>query len=300
MTYIRTHSIPHDFTCAFARGLVLFLAAVFFAFSSAQAAGTTPTDDMRLSYDLYAGGLHALNATMDMSIKDDSYIIDVEAEVRGFMRHILPWKGSLISKGKKEPGGRAFVPQTHERISAWPDEVKRTILEYDNEGQLLVSRAVIVEDDKVTKYPNDMDKNAARDAVDLLTATMHMMVTSDESKVCNQSIPVYDGKRRYDLVLKKKGTEQLKTSRYNNFQGKAIRCSFELDMKSAEDRKKNHFFKAQEKSKAQGREPTVWLGKIRPHGLYVPVKALIKSDYGSLMIHLTGATTPERQHASSQ
>lgn len=244
---------------------------------------------LTLKYDLYAGGIHAMNASIQFEGTSSSYTTAFNAEIQGFLKHIIPWKGSLITTGNLgfHPNFH-FIPQDHIRLSLWPDETKRTEMSYDPQGNLLGSHTYFDEDGDKYDYPDDITSAIPRNAMDLVSATITWLHNAQNGKPCDERIPVFDGKRRFDLVLTPVGKETLEVNRYSMFAGDAYKCTVELDMKNERDRRKNEFFKAQENSKKKGQLPTIWMGKPKMDStLLVPVKMAVHSDYGSLVLHLT-------------
>lgn len=249
---------------------------------------TAKAEPLRLDYDMYAGGIHAMNASILFDSTSSRYSTIFRAEIQGFLRYLLPWKGSLETKGLilYSPEFQ-YVPQNHTRISLWPDEIKRTEMKYDAQGNLLSSHTYFDEEGKKYDYPDDISAADPRNAPDLVTAATLWMHDAKIGKPCDARIPVFDGKRRFDLVFKPLGNETLTPSRYSSFSGDTYKCAFELDMKNERDRQKNQFYKTQEKSKRKGQPPTIWMGRMKENAPLVPVKMAVYSDYGALILHLT-------------
>lgn len=57
-------------------------------------------------------------------------------------------------------------------------------------------------EDGKTVTDRNINKALSEDSVDLLTGTLLMIQSAKITDKCAGSIPVFDGKRRYNLVLK--------------------------------------------------------------------------------------------------
>jgi len=98
---------------------------------------------------------------------------------------------------------------------------------------------------------------------------------------------IFDGKRRFKLWFKDAGTETLTKSRYNIYDGVAIKCSVEVEPISGKwHEKPRGWMSIQEQGREKGILPTVWMGTVKGTDLYVPVKVRVKTDYGTLFMHL--------------
>ena len=57
-------------------------------------------------YEVYAGGIHAVQNRMEISEADGRYDIVMNAETRGFLGKLAPWSGWAITA----PAGRSPTP----------------------------------------------------------------------------------------------------------------------------------------------------------------------------------------------
>ena len=98
---------------------------------------------------------------------------------------------------------------------------------------------------------------------------------------------VLDGKRRFDMVFKSKGDETLESNKYNRFKGRTEICEVEIVPVAGKWREKPRgWMNIQGQAKAQGQLPQMWFGKVRKDMPAVPVRMMIKTDYGTMLLHL--------------
>jgi hypothetical protein len=241
------------------------------AFNSAKAQST---------YHIYSGGFHFVTGVFSSHKTDQSYNASFEAEPHGWLGRLLPWKANLSVKGTVTGGH--YTPFEFINSTTWRETLKTAKLGYNKEG-------------KLTQFTEDTPKHGyrekkvydelAKDTVDVLTAVLTGL-WRDGNQACGNRYPVFDGKRRFDIKLGAPETVTLKKSRYSVFEGEAIKCTMELDP-IAGFKKKRGWYAVQAQSEKHDTIPTIWIGKRPDRDTYEIIKAHIKTDYGSVFMHLT-------------
>ena len=271
-------------------GIIASLALFFTTPHSAQAdsADTDALHQQEISYQLYAGGINAVKANLIISYPDeDHYSLMLEAKTKGFLSRLVPWHGSFGTEGWRNGG--AEKPRKHESISVWRDEEEIKTYRYEKDGSFLGLK--ITEDGK-DKSPKDLPDDLVQQTTDALTATLHMMDKVAAGEDCEGKSEVFDGKRRFVLKFNHEEDVMLEKSRYNNYSGKAARCSVEvIPMTGAWYKKPRGWLSIQEQGREKGTLPTVWFAPITQNGPAVPVKMRIKTDYGTLFMHMADYQT---------
>lgn len=240
----------------------------------------------RMFYDVYAGGIHAVEATLDVNVeKARRYRMEMRAHTRGFLAALAPWKGSFETMGWWLKGG-ALTPELHRSVSTWRDEVEIKEYKYGKDGSFLGYR---VEEAGKDKTPKTIEPDLTENSTDALTATLMVMEALADGKPCEGASEVFDGDRRYRLIFRDRGPERLESSRYNIYEGPAIRCEVEVEpMQGRWHSKPRGWLSIQEQGRKQGALPTVWMASMEEGAPAVPVKVRVKTDYGTLFSHLTG------------
>ncbi len=252
--------------------------------------------DLSIAYEIYTGGLHTMSATMDMAMERGQYNIDMVAKPHGTIGKLLPWKGQYASKGLVK--GDTLQPKQHSKTSSWNSETDKTVLNYDKKGHLIEAKRVEFKNgETVRAYDHAFTQDMVTDTVDLMTATVKMLQNVNAGETCDTSIPVFDGKRRFNMVFKQKGTTTLSSSRLNSFDGEAVKCTIEIEPVIGWEEKKRGYFRIQEESKEKGYLPTVWIGQAYPGGPMVPVRMEIKSEYGAILMHFQHALPKNQETA---
>ena len=109
----------------------------------------------------------------------------------------------------------------------------------------------------------------------------------DRSNRCSVREPVFDGRRRYNLVLKQLGQDHIQRNDYSPFSGPALRCSIEIERIAGYRRN----FKPSKWRKTDG--ATIWIGRVFRNVPPVPVRMELETVLGALRAHLVRATLTE-------
>jgi len=142
--------------------------------------------------------------------------------------------------------------------------------------------------DPPKRHGRDVPVTAAhlKDVLDPLTAAF-LSVRSDapagDVSVCNQTVRVFDGRQRFDIVLSPKRSETLGTGAPKGLGGRAAVCrvrykpisGYRPDHPGVEYMTKND-------------EVEAWLVPVPGTDFYIPYKILVPTTWGSGTVELTG------------
>ncbi|MBL1146619.1 MAG: DUF3108 domain-containing protein [Proteobacteria bacterium] len=241
-------------------------------------------DGMSLSYNVYAGGFRALRASLALDMEQKEYKVGLNAKTEGFIGKLFPWAGKYETSGTKQQD--TLKPAEYESTSIWKDEEKQTRLEFKN--GLLKTRY-----ETETGHPDsktDIEADLAKDAVDMLTGAVTLLQQTNGEDSCEGTVPVFDGKRRYNLHFKDAGQGTIYESRYSLFHGEALKCIIEVEPVAGFSKRdqKRGWLAIQNHTKERKKMPTVWLSRLKEGGPVVPVRMEISSSYGAVIAHLAG------------
>ena len=107
-------------------------------------------------------------------------------------------------------------------------------------------------------------------------------------KNCEVSVPVYDGKRRFDIIGHDAGTEYIDEEDYGVYTGEARLCDagFKAVAGKWDEKLKERFWK--KSSSGEDRDPFhVWLASIAPGMPEMAVRLETESAWGNIVMHLT-------------
>ena len=261
---------------------------------TAQAANGEIVKEHRqqMVYELYAGGFNAVQAKLDVHYQSkDRYRLELFAVTKGFLGKLVPWEGTFESEGWRLDK-ETEKPELHQSTAVFDDETDIKKYEYGKDGSF--KHLTVIENGK-DKTPETLDDTLVQGTTDALTATLQAMQSVAEKGTCEGEDEVFDGKRRFKLVFRHQADDELKATKYNEFSGTAARCEVEvMPIAGAWHKKPRGWLSIQEQGREKGSLPTVWLAKLSEDGPAIPVKLRVKTDYGTLFMHMVGYESSEQ------
>lgn len=238
-----------------------------------------------LNYTIYAGGFKIMEAELDMSMGKSEYNMNMEAKTEGFIGSLFPWSAKYETSGKSSKDGK-LIPTSHKELKTWKDTTKTTKIDYDKDGN--IKKKIVNEGGKTFEETN-ADKILSGNAVDVLTGVLNMIQIVKNSNECNGKIPVFDGKRKFNINLKNEGKETIQPSKYSIFSGEAIKCTLTVEPISGFKEKdtKRGWMAVQNHTKEYNKLPTIWLATTGKNKDLIPVRLQLASSYGAVIAHLS-------------
>lgn len=262
-------------------GFILVTALV----ASAQGpSSVTASSIQSMTYEVYAGGINAVTANLDVSFEANKrYSFKFSAKTQGFLGKLAPWEGSFETEGWALEDG-STRPEMHKSVSVWRSESEVKEYNYRRDGSF--EGLVITEEGKVET--KEIDSELTQQTTDALTATLEIMKQVAAGGTCEGTSEIFDGKRRYALSFSYDSEEILKPTRYNAYEGNTVRCTVEVKPVAGNWHKKPRgWMSIQEQGRLKGDLPTVWFASISEGAPAIPVKVRVKTDFGTLFMHLT-------------
>lgn len=277
--------------------MAAFLAASVITFDAraAFAAKEKPSiaaSRQMMEYDVYAGGFHVVSADLliDTS-KKTAYTLRLAAYTHGLLAKLAPWKGVFETKGRYNAVKHTGQPDMHSSNTTWRDQKEVLEFVYNRDGSFKEFR--MFNEDKNGVQPPQPE--LSKDSTDVLTATLGVMNGIAQTGKCEGRDRIFDGSRSYDLVFRHKEDVVVPASKLNVYQGPAIECTVEVKpVKGRWHEKPRGWMSIQEQGREKGTMPTVWFARMGASQTYVPVKIRVKTDYGTLFMHLTGYQGAEK------
>lgn len=237
-------------------------------------------DPLKVKYAIYASGFEVVNIDGTYHKTDDGrYKMVMDLETAGLLGKLAPWSGLLQSEGLDK--GVKSTPLTHSFANSWQGDTETSLFEFNNDGTL-TSHKKIQEDGSVEdRMPNaDVYDNGAMDMISALYRTMN-------KPSCEGSEVATDGKRKFNMIFRSKGTGMITPTKYTSFNGEVEICEVEIEPVAGKWRdKKRGWMSIQEQAKSNGQLPRIWFGKVRKDYPAIPVRFQINTDYGVMIMHL--------------
>jgi len=99
-------------------------------------------------------------------------------------------------------------------------------------------------------------------------------------------VPVFDGQRRFDVIVTQIGAATLQPNRYSIYQGPAMRCGLGIARISGFRKS----LRAKREKEERSTPPTIWVAQVRPELPPIPVRYDGEIALGKIVVHLTDAT----------
>ncbi len=268
----------------------LVLAALPVRVEPAETPGT-----LKLSYHVWQGGFHALTLTavttgaMTGVPSDDpsDYRAQVWAETNGLVGWLFPYALQAHSEGQAKAA--ELTPRYFETRSDKGGKQKERAVTYREEGAPDVRHDPPRDDD---------DEDAIADA--LLTHTLDPLsavITAIERFArrgrCAGRVPVFDGRRRYDLVIKSLGPATVAPSSYGSYSGPATLCRVAVKPLAGFKRRRGSGSRMLIKV-------DVWLAPVLEEGPALPVRIEGENGLGHVVIHLVAADSSAPAKSASR
>ncbi len=256
-------------------GHLLLLAAVMTAVLPIKTSTAEAPKSLRLAYDMWEGGLHALSLETRMKRGENAYSVKFSVRTRGLAWLVHPFSLKAQTEGVADQHG--FKPLRYLSTSEKRGKTRRQEITYRKDGSLDVHR----EPKKSGKRKNRVPEELTSGTLDPASALLSIIDAFARVGRCDGSIPVFDGRRRYDLRVTSSGTRDLKAKGYGMYSGPATVCRISVEQLAGFKKKK----------KRKGRFPSaidVWLAPVAGD-IAVPVRLEGKTDRGKMILHLVEA-----------
>jgi len=196
------------------------------------------------------------------------------------------WKGTFETEGWRNPKTGEARPEIHKSVAYNKDEQEVKEYRYGRDGSF---KSYKVKDPENDGSVREVDPELTEGTTDALTATLAVLERIAEGGKCEGSKDVFDGKRRYALIFTETGRVTLEKTRYNVYSGPAAECIVEVKPVAGDWHKKPRgWMSIQEQGRDRGTMPTIWIAEMADGAPAVPVKVRVKTQYGTLFMHLTG------------
>lgn len=207
-------------------------------------------------------GLHVLTLHSYLDETSDRYTVTTDYATTGVA-------GLLVQQSSRAQTVGRFtalsVEPTSYRAETRRNGVEiRSSVDYGPDGSVVGSS---------TPAPaNPVAAAAARGTVDNLTAYFRLQRQLAAGKGCNLTVPVFDGRYRYELVFEDAGRKVLSPEGGQQFEGPAIACRM---TRRLPDEAKGEEIEG-------AREGTIWYAALLPGDVPVPVRMTLDTQIGSV------------------
>ncbi|MYZ50115.1 DUF3108 domain-containing protein [Propylenella binzhouense] len=242
---------------------------------AAPAAAAAATIDA--SYGVSLIGLPVGKATLKLVTDGTTYQIQGEGGVRGVSRLLSDATGGVSAAGTLPPGPRP-LPVGYRQVIRSDKETENVSIDFANDA---VAKTVI-DPDRPKHRRNRVPLTEAdmRGVLDPASALVIPTGGATGSEICNRTVPVFDGRQRFDIVLSYQRTETVEGGSHR-YSGPAQVCAMRY-VPIAGHRKNRRTIK----ELAENRDLEIWLAPLASVPVAVPVRLRVGTNFGPLVFRL--------------
>ena len=227
----------------------------------------------QVTYNISLGRFNLGNFNISGTVQNGQYSLRGNGVFSVLKGWVFNWKGSIGGSGEATTDGAN--PRSYSFSQSDGKYTERLSINF---GDGFVQSVKIWP--KPRPYPGEIKvtKEQVQRVVDPLSGaflTARSDSTQADLSVCNQLIPVFDGRSRYDLVLKPKRRVMVQNRGNGNYSGPAAVCQVKFVPISGYPRGDPGIAELRE---AGGIE--AWLVPLRGTGMYVPYRIVIPAFGG--------------------
>ena len=241
----------------------------------APPAAAAPNDRMNLLYEVYSGGFHVLNFELDLALAPERYDVTARINSAGFVGWFLSWR--QVSESRGQLGRDTVAPELHRSQAEFRGRKRSVEIDYDagKVGDVRVQPPAREDEGR-----DEVSVERRREAMDPISSILGAIRRLSAGEGCGGRLPVFDGRRRYDLVL----TDRSRGQGLPQLAGAAsdrIQCDFVYEPIAGHNRRD-----ADPETKDKRRIQSGRVFAERNGSLIVPVRIEIDGDWGMTIAHL--------------
>ena len=237
------------------------------------------SDIVEIGYKIHLGGFHLAQVNVRTVMHEDEYVSVSKVETKGLVDVFASADIQLISTGEVIEG--RVAPRTYNSDQIEKNKRQLVGLLFGQEGPLEIDANPPYD---LERFP--VSEDLKRRTVDPLSAALFVTLgsTASRSEPCGEIVPIFDGKRRYNLNLTYIETEEINLGRDGGYNGEALHCRLEYERVAG--------FKPPKPGKRKTQVPPIdiWLAPFNDGKLMIPVRMQADSDFGGAVVRATNLT----------
>jgi Protein of unknown function (DUF3108) len=232
-------------------------------------------EKLNIGYEIHVGGFHLASINLVEVVDHDHYVAATQLSTKGLADAIDSSQVKALSTGNVQ--GRLVIPRTY-NSDVVTDKRQLVGLLFDQGEPLSLDSNPPYD---LKRYP--VAPELKLNTVDPLSAALFVSLGSsvNDKEKCGTVVPIFDGKRRYNLTLKFLGDDQISLGRDGYNQGKP----FPALMCRAHYKRVAGFKPPKPGHKATVWPPIdVWLAPIKDTSFLVPVRMQASTEFGAIVV----------------
>lgn len=253
----------------------LLATSVLILLCSGPTAASQDSEKFTLSYHLWEGGFHALSFQTRVDRENGAYGIDFSAQTEGLLHWLYPY--TMVARAEGVETDDILNPRQFSTFSKSPRKERNRSLTYKTDGTIEVQEDPPKDRSKTAPTPSEI-----AGALDPASAALSILQGFVRRGSCQGSVPVYDGKRRFNLNVTQVGDRRIAANSYSMYSGRATVCQVTIEPLQG-------FEKKRKKESRFLDNLRVWMAPLDPGRRAIPVRLEGKTKLGYLVLHLVAA-----------
>lgn len=222
-----------------------------------------------LDYEVRYGPLQVLALRTTARFDGDRYQATTDVRTVGVVAMLFPWSAASDSRGVRDDG--IMHPLRFRTAGEYRGTRRLAEIEYPSGAGPRVRIDPPAETDDRDPVPTALQQAT----IDPLTASLAAV-----SSGCHGTLQVFDGRRRYDLVLSDLGETTTPPSRHTRYAGRSRHCRALIQPLAG-------FWRSEPRHDERPTQVDYWVASPRPDLIAVPVYLELSAPRGTLAVHLS-------------
>jgi len=258
--------------------VILATLLVAAALPHSQVEAKSAPQRLKLQYLVTIAGVETARIELNVERSAAGYGMSSRVRSRGLIDAMIGFHSDAKTTGVFSSG--KVRPAAHRADNIWRGDKRFVRISYGTEGPVEVAVDPLPEDDDRDPVPEALRIGA----IDALSAAYAASLGADvrraeEGQRCSDTIAVFDGRRRYDILTRPVGPNKIEGP---VFQGKAFQC--ELELHRIAGHSKSPWLPASDEETGR-----IWFAGLSENWPPVPVRFEIDILLGSAVINLQRA-----------
>lgn len=175
-------------------------------------------------FTVFLGPFNASKTNFEYAVSPEDYHVRSTVKTFGMFDTLYPFEAQYATTGKIKNNQLETSSYKYKSKSRFSRREKQLV--YDGKG-IPVYR-ISSKNGKEKKVNIEQNLNN-KDTTDLQTVFAELARQYSTMKFCDSRMEVFDGKRRFDVIFRDEGKEELKPGKYLPYGGTANKCSMYID-----------------------------------------------------------------------
>ncbi len=261
------------------------LAGVTFVVVGLAPAPAPATERQELAYTVYFGPFPALDVTTDIEaglMSSKHYRVEATVAPQAWIAWALPWQARSEAEGRQLSDG-TLRPEEYQASARWGVRVRKTSLSFTAGG---VHVAIDPPNDTEGREPVPSERVA--DSLDPVSAVLSLLMAVAEGRGCPPRLPVFDGRRRFDLTTEALADTVMPPSHASVYAGPVTACRLHFRSLAGgwRDGERARFWQTDQPG-AERPPIDLWLARLHENEPPVPVYVTGGSMLGWVTVYLS-------------